>query len=313
MLVALCWTSPLASAQTGPSLLLHIWDEAPHFADTFDEPIFILGGHTKDDEDIDLLVYDSFGSIKFDRQSQDPNIWLGYRALTIGIDGDQPELPGDLTDLSLALAIDLGEGDDNWSWSVAFGAGTANDGHWSDTGSIYGIGTLNATHRIDSDSALDIGVWYDGNRTILPDIPLPYAMYRRRVSDEFAYHVGLPYSGLSWRPFDALTAKLEYSFPTNLLASASVDINKEWSVFCEFIETLDAFFIHDEPNRRIFYELSRIDGGIRFAKLPSLDLSVGVGMALHQEFSTGFDVRDLDSIAEPSEEVLYFIRLRGTF
>jgi hypothetical protein len=302
-----------ASAQTSPSLLLKSWHEAPHIGDTYDEPIFINGGHTQDGEGIDLLVYDSYGRIKFDRNSSDPNIWLGYRAMTIGIDGDQPNLPGDLTDLSLAVAFNLGESSDNWRWSLALGAGTANDGHWSNTGAIYGIGTVNGTHRIDEDSAIDIGVNYDGNRTLLPDVPLPYAMYRRKLTEEFGFRVGLPYSGLSWNPLKELSIDLEYSFPTNLLANVSLNLDKHWSFFGEFTKQVDGFFINDVDNRRIFYQANRISGGVRFIKAPLIDIRAGVGFAMDQEFSSGFDIRDLNTIAKPSNELLFYFTVQGTF
>ena len=302
-----------AAAQTAPSLLLKSWHEYPHIADTFDEPIFIDGGHTQDGEDIDLLVYDSYGRIKFDRNSPDPNMWLGYRVMAIGMDENIPNLPGDLTDLSVALAMQLGESSDNWRWSLALGAGTANDGHWSNTDAIYGIVTLNGTHRIDEDSAIDLGVFYNGNRTLIPDVPLPYAMYRYKLSDEFAYRVGIPYSGLSWDPAEEVSVDLEYSFPTNLLANVSLHLDKHWSIFGEFARQVDGFFLNDEGHQRVFYEANRISGGVRFMKAPLIDIRAGVGFAIDQEFASGFDIRDLDSIAKPSDELMFFFTVQGTF
>ena len=147
-----------AWAQTGPSLLIKPWGDQPQWASTFDEPVFINHGHTKGDGGtIGILYYDSFGRVKFDHDNSDPNFWMGYRMLAIGIDGKQPNLPADLNDLSIATAFKLGEGTDGWRLSLLAGAGTANDGHWSNSDAIYGIADLDAPAHAEFSSRFDAG------------------------------------------------------------------------------------------------------------------------------------------------------------
>lgn len=303
-----------AFAQTGPSLLIQPWADKPQYASTYDEPMFIFGGHTKgDDEDIDILYYDSFGRVKFDRDNPEPNFWLGYRAMTIGIGGDQPGLPGDLNDISLAAAFRLGDGSGEWQLSIAGGAGTANDGHWGNSDAIYGIATINAAHRIDDRSALNIGINYNGNRTFLPDVPLPYLVYQHRSSKSFAYSLGVPTSGVTWSPTNDLTFHASYTVPTTILASVTYGLNKEWSIFGEYTQTLDGFYVEDQGDTRLFYEKSILAAGVRWIHEPLIDIRGGLGYAFDQRFSRGWDVRDLDSVAKPSDEMVLFFTVQGTF
>jgi hypothetical protein len=302
------------SGQTSPSLLIEPWKDEPHWADTYDEPMFNPSGHSKgDDRDIDLVYYDSFGRVKLDRDDQKPGFWLGYRALTIGVGGDQPLLPGDLVDVSVAAAFQVTEHDQPWRWSLAVGAGTANDGHWSNSDALYGVATLNASHQIDERSALHIGLNYDGNRTFLPDWPLPYFVFEQRASEDFSYRLGLPSSGVAWKPWEYLTVSAGYSVPINLSVRISLDVAYDMSLFTEYGRTLDGFFLQDGGHTRLFYEMSRVSAGVRWIREPWIDLRVGVGYAFDQEFATGFDVRDLDTLVEPSDEMLVFFTVQGTF
>jgi len=304
----------LAHAQTGPSLLIKPWDKQPEWASTYDEPVFINDGHTKgDDRKIGILYYDSFGRVKFDHDNSDPNFWLGYRMLAIGIDGDHPNLPGDLNDLSIAAAFKLGEGANGWRLSLLAGAGTANDGHWSNSDAIYGIADLNASQRLDEDTYLHIGVHYSGNRTFWPDIPLPYITYAHRDSESFFYEVGAPTSAVTWKPLDRLTLQASYTVPINLFANVSYALTKELSIFGEYSRTLDGFFRNQQGDTRLFYDLARVSTGVRWIKAPLIDIRGGIGYAFNQEFSTGFDVRNTHTLAKPSDEVLFFFTVQGAF
>lgn len=302
-----------AQAQTGPSLLIKPWGDKPQWASTYDEPVFINDGHTKgDDAKIGILYYDSYGRVKLDHDNSDPGFWLGYRMLAIGIDGDQPNLPGDLNDLSIAAAFKLGEGADGWRVSLLVGAGTANDGHWSNGDAVYGIADINASQRIDEDTYLHIGVHYSGNRTFLPDVPLPYITYTHRDSESFSYAVGVPTSSVRWKPWDRVTIDANYTVPSNLFANISYALTTELSIFGEYSRTLDGFF-QNKQSDRLFYDLTRVSTGVRWIKEPLIDVRAGIGYAFNQEFATGFDVRRTSTIARPSDEMLFFFTVQGSF
>ena len=45
----------------------------------------------------------------------------------------------------------------------------------------------------------------------------------------------------------------------------------------------------------------------------AIDARAGVGYAFDQEFSTGFDIRDTDTVAELSDEAFFFFTVQGRF
>ena len=301
-----------ASAQIGPSLVIEPWKPEPHWADTVDEPTFIEGGEARGtDEEIDIFYWDSFGRVKLDRHDPDPSFWFGYRVLAVDVDTELSELPPGLMDIAVVAAAKLGE-TDTWQWTVIGGAGTANDMHFSNSDAIYGIGNINASRALDEDRSLHIGLNYNGNRTFLPDVPLPYATYEHRVGDDLSYTLGVPQSGVTWRPIEPLTLTAQYTVPTNIHANASWHFTDSLSTFAEYAQTLDGFYIDEHDNRRLFYEWRRVAAGLR-AQMSWLDARLGVGWAFDQEFSTGFDVRDLDTLVEPEDGLIFFLTLQGTF
>lgn len=302
-----------SAAQTGPSLLIDPWSNDPQWASTIDELVFINGGHDKrSDLDLDIFYWDSEGRIKFDRDNADPDFWMGYRALTMTVSSGVAGLPDDLSDISVVGAFKLG-GNEEWKVTGLVGIGTANDGHFSNGDSWYAIANVNATKTLDERSKLHIGVNYHGNRTFLPDVPLPYAMYETKVSDKLLLKLGLPGSGLVWRPLKPLVIQAEWKVPFNLSGNVAWWFNEKLSVFAEYKRTYDAFYLDGREHTRLFYDASRVSTGVRLILGDLVDAAVGVGYAFDQEFTTGYDVRDTKTFVEPSDEVLLFFTLRGTF
>jgi hypothetical protein len=305
----------VASAQTGP-LIMKPWDSGkPRWVETYDEISYIPGGHIKgSDDDIDVFYWDSSGRIKFDKNDTDPKFWMGYDILTIELGRNAPGLPGGFTDASVQGAFKLGEIGDGWDVTLAAGLGIASDNHLSDSNAIYGIATINAVKELTDTAKLNIGVSYDGNRTFLPDIPLPYAVYLDRLDRTFTYYVGVPATGFVWTPDDRWTLSASYIVPQNFTVDLAYEIIPDkLSLFGFYRNTLDAFWQHDSDHTRIFYEMSRVVAGLRWIWEPWIDLSVGGGYAFNQEFSTGWDSRDTDTLAEPSDEPMVYFNLRGTF
>ncbi len=300
-------------AQTAPGLVIKPWSPDAHYAETFDDLMLVTGGHTKgDDHSIKTFYYDSYGRVKLDQDDANPDFSIGYRVLTMEIGGNHPDLPGGATDLAVAAALKLGEAFDGWQLSLIGGLGTANDNHFSNGDAIYGIGTINATKQVSPNAAWHVGLSYDGNRSIWPDLPLPYVTFQHRVDDKFAYAVGIPTSAVTWKPIDNITLEARYLVPFNIGAKATLHLTDELSVFGEYKQGFDGFWVHDRDNRRLFYESQRVQVGVRWA-VDWIDVSAGVGYAFDQEYSTGFDARDTDTVADPSDEILVFLRIQGTF
>jgi hypothetical protein len=304
-----------AAAQVGPSLVIKPWGSQPHRVETNDEPIFINGGHTQgDNHSIKTIYYNSYGRVKLDDpDNANPDVAIGYRATVIDINSKHPALPSGLTDVAVVGAFKLGELESGWAISLIAGAGTSNDNHFRDKDAFYGIGTVNAMKQVDESSWLNIGLTHDGNRVFLPDVPLPYVVYSHRVSDDFSYNLGLPHSSLVWKPSEPVTLEIDYTIPLNFGLKATYDLSDAWSVFAQYARTFDGFHLDDRNNTRMFYDLSRISVGLRLTNKSSLDARIGVGYAFEQEFSTGFDVRDTTTLAEPSDEALFFFTIKSSF
>src|SRR5688572_2272482 len=86
-IVLIPWFDQRCAAQTDLDFLIRPWEARPHIAETFDDIVYITQGTDQTSEaDISIFDWDSYGRIKFDKQNNDPNWWLGYRLLTIEID-----------------------------------------------------------------------------------------------------------------------------------------------------------------------------------------------------------------------------------
>ena len=289
------------------------WDDQPHWADTTDELIVINKSRDKlSDTGVGIFYWDSHGRIKLDRDDPNPKVSIGYRVLTMEIDSQLGSLPGGASDVAVVTAVELGRLNEQWTLHLIGGVGTANDNHFANEDAIYGIGTLHATQTIDPTRRLHVGLNYYGNRSIFPDVPLPYLMYEQRVDETMAVVLGVPASSLRWQPVEGVAVELKYLVPVTLEARAAFYITPDLSVFAHYKSSRDGFYVHNRGNRRLFYEMDRVSAGVRWVSR-LLDLSVAVGYAFDQEFTLGWDVRDTDTVADLSDEVFLLLRLQGTF
>ena len=230
-----------------------------------------------------------------------------YSALSTNL----PDFPKSLWDVAVVGAFKLGE-DERWRTSVLVGAGTANDAHFSNSDALYGIADFNAERKLTPDTSLHFGVHFDGNRNIWPDLPLPYLQYVARVDDTLGYALGVPRSAVTWRPLTPLVLHAEYNVPVNVNANASFYLNENLSLFGEYLDTTDGFYIDDAEKQRLFYSWQRVAAGVRISN-DWLDARLGAGWAFNQEFSTGWDLRDTDTVVEPDDGPMFFITIQGTF
>ncbi len=304
-----------ALAQTDPSLTTRKWQETEHIADTYDEPIFIYGGHVKGvaNQDIDTLYYDSYGRVKIQKDSPNPDVYFGYRILSVGIDSNIQALPTGFNDISVVGAWRVGDINEDMSVSVMAGAGQANDNHFDNNHAYYAIGAATFTNKIDEKSRIHWGIGFEGNRMLLPDVPLPFVAYETEINDQLTLLVGTPRSKIVWKPFEKWTFEAKYFFPIDAGASVTYDITKQWKVFGLYDQSFTGAFLNDQDDTRLFYQLRRAQAGLRFVKDESLDISGGLGWAFDQDYRTGWDIRNTGSVASPSDNVLFFIRLQGTF
>ena len=314
MLASLAITSQAALAQTGPSLMLKPWDSKPTMAETYDEPIFIYGGHIKESGgSIGILQYDSFGRIKPQKDLERPDFSIGYDINVVGVDSYYQSLTTGYADVSIALAYHVGELAKDWDLSVMVGGGQSNDDHFDNNDAYYGIAGAAVTHIIDDQSSLAVGISYSGNRILLPDVPLPYAMYTRQLAEHLKMEVGVPYSLIEWEPVTDLTLSAGYTFPYNFALKSNYVFNENWSIFGDCTRTVSGFYLNDQGTNRIFYDLSQVKAGVRFIYGKWIDVAGGVGWAFDQQFSGGYQYSDTNIVATPTDTPIIFIRVQGTF
>jgi len=303
-----------ASAQTAPSILIEPWPEQPLIAQTLDEVMLIDSGDVdRGGGDAGVFAWDSHGRVKFDREQREPNAVVGYRFLSVTVDADRGDLNGVYNDLAVVGGFQLGRWDD-WKVGLIAGAGSANDNHWREGDAFYGIGALHVSRELSPGEQLHAGVSYDGNRSFLPDVPLPYVSYVNATDRNLVWVLGVPASSVTWRPGEAWTLNVRYTVPVDVAASVSYALTPKLSLFAQYEKKLDSFHEHDAAREdyRIFYERSIASVGVRYAHSLA-DVSLGVGYAFKQEFSRGWDVRDADNFADIDGAPLLMLSVRGTF
>lgn len=313
LLLSLVLTSP-ASAQTAPSLLIEPWPDSPILAQTFDEVSFIHRGEVEqDDSDLAVFSWDSFGRVRLDRHAAQPDLVVGYRYLNVAVDADRGDLDGSYNDLAIAGGLRLGEWR-GWDVSLIAGGGSANDDHWRLGDAPHGIGTLHLSRRLAAGEQLHLGVSYDGNRAILPDVPLPYVSYVHAADPKLLYILGLPVSGLTWKPDDRWSVSLRYTAPTNVTADVRCRLTRTWSLFGVYENKLDAFHEHDAAHdgHRLFYERDLAMLGVRYEH-PMADVRLGAGYVFEQQFSRGWDTRQADTVADVDNRPMLMLTVHGSF
>ncbi len=304
--------APQAMAQVGPSAAIRPWASESHWAESEDTLTFIDHGHTKvSDRGVRIFHWDSEGRIKFNPENPDPDFALGYRVLTIDIESGHPALPGGQTDISMAGIFKL-RNDEEYRVSLIAGAGSATDNHFRNGEAVYAVGTLNVTKKVDALSAWHAGINYHGNRSFMPDIPLPYLMWTQVVSRELDFRLGLPASGFRFQSLEPLTLEADYVFPYNVSGRATWAISPTVSFFGEYSRSVDGFHIDDEDSDRLFYDSSKASAGVRWIN-KWLDIRMGAGYAFEQDFSRGWDVRDADTVVDLSDEPFFFFKISGNF
>ncbi len=298
-----------AGAQVGPALLFKPWE--PNARIELDAQATLIGSGETDsaaDDDIDLQIYETQGRFKLNGEKASP-FAIGYQLYYLNIDTDDTALPRRLVDQQIAIGAELFTCD-GWAISVIGGAGFASSNSFGDNDAVYGRGDIVATTKLDEFSTLQLGLNYDGNRSFLPDIPLPGIAYTRKVSDTLTYTLGLPFTSVYWVPADHWYLRGSISPSLNLDIELGVEVVPTVTLFAAFRNEFRAFHVGgDDDHRRVFFEQKLIEAGVRWRMCPSCEIFLVGGFAFDQEFTRGWDVRDTDDIREVSDEP--YIRIGG--
>jgi len=297
-------TGNLIQAQTGPSLLVAPFPKE-QFTDARGGWTYEDAGHVKgSDDSLRLGFYETAGRVRlFPGNLTSPRV--GWEFQYIDIRGNPDLLPGQLTDQSVGVAFPVAKVDE-WIFGVALGLGYAGASPFGEGTAWYGKATAVAFRQFSDSDALVFVLDYDGNRTFLPDVPLPGVAYTRRVSPSLFYVVGLPLSSVTWKPLDKLSVEAGWYPIESFHASAGYEFTPHWSAFASLDYRSSAFRLEGlSGNDRLLFQQRRAEVGLRFAPRVGKDtfaVTAAAGYAWGQEFSTGFDSRKSDEVADVSDE-----------
>lgn len=308
--VAVGSLASLASAQTGADLLLGNFDEGTN-AFVRGDAYFLNSGRTNHDAGAKLDLYNAQGRFKLDLDTLIPGVnrtqpRAGYEFTHISTGSNDPALPDQLTDVSVAVGLGIAKSD-KWIAGVSFGVGYAGANTFGDGNAYYGKADLAIGYTINEKERFGVVLDYDGNRTFLPDVPLPGFVYSRIVSDEITIKVGFPYTELEYRPSEKVTINLRYVIPDGGEADVEYAVTPEFRVYGGFSQQNEAFHDNrfDDPSDRILFRQSRVELGLRGRKETfgkDLSFTVAGGYAFSTEFETGWDSRDTENLADISDE-----------
>ena len=251
---------------------------------------------------------------------------FGYDLTLINVSTTDPALPdANLVDSSVGLGIGIFQGGEGAGplkdviAGVTLGVGYAGVGAFGDGNAYYGLATLVVGRQFDNGDAFGLVIDYDGNRTFLPDVPLPGFQYQKNLPgplpgrDTLKLNVGFPFSGVIWGPTDRLTVTANYAIPDQFTGRVDYELFQNTGVFGEFANRREAFHWDalDNSSDRLLFVQRRVEAGVRYTfndnleqagVEPGLTAVLAGGYAFGQSFDVGFDSTDTDGVADPSDE-----------
>ena len=277
-------------AQTGPTLLVNPWATGQAI-DTSTDAVIRAATRTDSGKYTQVNDYYSAGRWRVLPDSE-ASPRLGYEVLDYNISTTDRSLPNNLWDTSVGFAqpiARLGK-----YFAVVTGAiGYAGNKPFSDSDALYFTGNLLVGRQFSDDKALIFDLNYDGNRTFLPDVPIPAVEYKDRVNEYFSYTIGAPINSITYTPLTGLQIEGGWSLVSTFSGRVGYKFAKPFELYGEYIDRLTGFHISADqnPDSREFFQERR--AGVGLAWKPTRLISIGVvgGWAFNEELYRGFDVR----------------------
>lgn len=300
-----------ARAQTSSALILVPWG-ADDRVEVANSTWFGYDGNAGNGgADVDLFGLSSIGRVRPSTEHADWAVGFKYRHL--GIDTADAALPERLIDQAVAGGFKMGT-IDRWEWGFVAGLGYAGNAPYNDGDAWYAVGSLAASTKLDHGATLTLLLDYDGNRNVLPDVPLPGFAYAHQFNDTLRYTVGLPINSVAWTPDDRWTVRGLWVIPFGFGVDVDYRLTDDWTLFGGYNSQTTGYHIQgDDENRRLFFEQRRIEIGARWKVGAAADLAGAVGYAFDQSFERGYDLRDTDTIRDLSDEPYFRLALNFRF
>jgi hypothetical protein len=300
-------------AQTGSTLMLKPW--APEkLAEAQASGIFENQGHTDNDADLQLSMYESYGRVRlFPGQQASPR--FGYDFLKMDLHSNDPGLPDQLYDQSVSAGMFVWQ-HSGWVAGVTAGVGYAGDSPFGDGNGWYYLASIGIGKELDKahESVLAFVIDYDGNRTLFRDVPLPGVEYVYRLDPTLRFTVGLPVTSVLWTPIEKLSIEATYTLTDRFDATITYDVVKQLSVFGRLDTRREAFWIDGASgDDRLIFQQRRVEAGIKFNPIEQLSIVASGGYAFGQEFSFGWSERSSDKVADVSDELFFRVGVELQF
>jgi hypothetical protein len=302
----------VAVGQTNSQLLLKPWAEK-EFVEHETSALFQSESDIEDkDYDVQIWQFDSFGRVRI-MPGEVASPRIGYDVLYMNVDSGDPALPDQLWDVSVAAGLLLGDFD-GWILGATVGVGYAGDTPFGDGEPWYGLGTVGVAKDLGNDQFVGVLLDYDGNRSFMPDTPLPGAFYGFRVDPTIRAVLGLPVSSLTWEPSESFTAEVSFYLPDQFDARVTYRPFKGFSIYGSFENRFEGFQVDKiTGNNRLLFEQRLLEAGVQWEPMQRVGLGAAIGYAFDQEFRSGFDIRDSDEVAELSDEVYFRLTVRASY
>lgn len=312
-IAVLAGLSGQAFGQTGPGLLLSTFPDGRNYVLDTGFTIQSTGEGDVGDRQFNLSILDASGRMKLDLDDVAPGInraqpRAGFNLIQYRVDDDSDTITGNLTDASVGFGMGL-FANDKWLVGITLGVGYASTQAFGDGNGWYGKADLAVGYTINANESFGLVINYDGNRSFMPDVPLPGFVYRRKIDQTLRLGIGFPFSEVIYTPGEHWTFSLVYSIPDDFNLEAEYRVNSGFSIFGALTGRTNAFHSDqlDSGSDRIIFRQQRAELGVKGIVNDRVSFVLAGGYAFGQQFEFGWDTRDSDELLEVSDEP--FVRL----
>lgn len=302
-----------ALAQTGPELLLKPWDPK-QFVEARSEAIVQAQTEVEDsDEDLSLSLYSSRGRLRL-QPGEMVSPRIGWSATWLPVESGLASVPQGLVDVSLAAGAFVGQFD-GWVAGLTVGGGYAGSNAFSEGDAWYLRATIGVGKVLDeaNDGVLAVILDYNGNRSFMPDVPLLGFAYTFRYNEQLRVAVGVPLVAVYWQPVPEFELDVTVILPSDVMIEARYHLIPELSITGGLYRDSLVFSTDTLPrdNDRLFFSQWRAEIGVDYRPFNYASIVVAGGYAFGGEFSSGWDSRDLETIADLDAAPYFRIAIRA--
>jgi hypothetical protein len=203
---------------------------------------------------------------------------------------------------------------DKWLAGITVGVGFAGENYVGDANGWYGKSDLLVGYKIDDARSFGFILSYDGNRTFMPDVPLPGFVYTHKFPDEgLTLALGVPFAEIIWKPDEKWTLRFNYLIPETIQADIEYRVVEPLGLFAALDRRKAAFASNRIVNSgdRYLFNQWIAEAGVRWYATERFSVVLSGGYAFDQDIEVGFDSDDSERVIEFGDAP--FVRIGGQF